>query len=57
MLFRSLEGRSFKVDEMFDLKGTPVESGKNGEVVIISAVEGVRVNDLVRRPIDGTKTI
>ena len=48
-LSTGLEGRSFKVDEMFDAKGAPVGSGRNGETVIIPAVSGVRENDLVRR--------
>ena len=50
-LSTGLEGQTFKVDEMVDENGNPVDSGKNGEIVIISAVNGVRVSDLVRRPL------
>ncbi|GBE40460.1 MAG TPA: U32 family peptidase [Nitrospirae bacterium] len=56
-LSTGLEGRSFKVNEMVDLKGSPVVSGKNGEIVIIPAVSGVRGNDLVRRPLSTSEVI
>lgn len=50
-LSTGLEGRTLKIDEMFDLKGNLIESGKNTETVFIPAVSGVRENDLVRRPL------
>ncbi len=43
-----LEEKFIEVTEMYDLDGNPVESGKNTETVIVPALPGVRVNDLVR---------
>lgn len=44
-----LENQSSTVTDIFNEKGTPVESGHNAITVLIPSVKGVRVNDLVRR--------
>lgn len=44
-----LENESSTVTDIFNEKGTPVESGHNAITVLIPAVKGVRINDLVRR--------
>jgi len=44
-----LENDSSTVTDIFNEKGAPVESGHNAITVLIPAVKGVRVNDLVRR--------
>ncbi|HDH53334.1 MAG TPA: U32 family peptidase, partial [Nitrospirae bacterium] len=50
-LSTGLENKIFKVMEIHDAAGIPVESGRNEEMVFISAQNGVRENDLVRRPL------
>ena len=50
-LSSGLENRLFEIREMKDQRGNPVESGRNEERVIISIPEGVRENDLIRRPV------
>ena len=44
-----LEEQTIEISEMYDLDGNLVESGKNTETVIVPALPGVSVNDLVRR--------
>jgi len=46
-----LEEKYTEIKEMYEPGGNPVESGKNAETVIIPVLHGVRVNDLVRRPL------
>jgi len=44
-----LEDKTIEVTELINEKGAPVEHGRNEETVLIPALPGVRVNDLVRR--------
>lgn len=48
-----LEGKTIQIDELLDADGNPIEGGKNSETVTIPVLEGVRVNDLIRRPLAG----
>ena len=50
-LSTGLENKTIEVTELLDVDGNPVESGKNAETVFVPALTGVRVNDLVRRPL------
>lgn len=50
-LSTGLEGKTIKITELLDADSNPVESGKNAKTVLIPVLSGVRVNDLVRRPI------
>jgi putative protease len=50
-LATGLENRLLEVKEMNDPKGRPVEVGRNEETVSIPVLNGVRENDLIRRPI------
>jgi len=47
-----LEGAVFEIDSMVDEEGADVCSARNGDVVFFSVPDGVRRNDLVRRPLD-----
>ncbi len=51
-LSTGLEERIFKVNEMYDRYGIPVESGRNEETVLIPVHDKVRENDLIRRPLE-----
>jgi putative protease len=42
----------FAVESMRDPDGADVQSARNGDVVFIRVPEGVRIDDLVRRPKD-----
>ena len=51
-LSTGLENKVFKVMEISDANGIPVDSGRNEETVYIPVECGVRENDLVRRPLN-----
>ncbi|GBD95885.1 MAG TPA: U32 family peptidase [Nitrospirae bacterium] len=50
-LSTGLENKAFKVTEISDAAGVPLDSGRNEETVFIPVQNGVRENDLVRRPL------
>jgi putative protease len=50
-LSAGLENRTFDVTEIYDENGKPVESGRNENIVSIPSIPGIRVNDLIRRPL------
>ncbi|UCF86874.1 MAG: U32 family peptidase [Nitrospiraceae bacterium] len=45
-----LENRTFGVMEIHDVKGNSIEIGRNEDIVFLPVEEGVRENDLIRRP-------
>ncbi|TNF55239.1 U32 family peptidase [bacterium] len=45
-----LENRMFGVKEIHDVKGNSIEIGRNEDIVFLPVEEGVRENDLIRRP-------
>ena len=45
-----LENRTFGVMEIHDVKGNSIEIGRNEDIVFLPVKEGVRENDLIRRP-------
>ena len=47
-----IENRSYQVKNIFSKEGLPIDSGRNENIVMIPSEPGVRVNDLVRRPIN-----
>ena len=47
-----IENKSYQVKKIFSKEGLPIESGRNENIVMIPSEEGVRANDLVRRPIN-----
>lgn len=47
-----IENRSYQVKMMFSKEGLPIESGRNENIVMIPEEQGVRANDLIRRPIN-----
>ncbi len=51
-LSTGLENRTFDVTEIYDEHGRPIESGRNENIVTIPSVPGIRINDLIRRPLD-----
>jgi len=51
-LSSGIENRSYEIKKMFNKEGHPIETGRNEHIVIIPSETGVRVNDLVRRPIN-----
>ena len=51
-LSSGLAHRVFRVTEMHDEHGRPVESGRNENVVSIPSIPGIRENDLMRRPLN-----
>ena len=50
-LSTGLENRTFEVNALYNEKGIPVESGRNEESVLLPIQQGVRENDLIRRPL------
>ncbi|MEN8263144.1 MAG: U32 family peptidase [Nitrospirota bacterium] len=50
-LSTGLENRTFEVNEIFNDNGSPIETGKNEETVLLAMQPGVGKNDLIRRPI------
>jgi hypothetical protein len=46
-----LENRTFGVVEIHDVKGNSIEIGRNEDIVFLPVEEGVRENDLIRRPL------
>jgi putative protease len=46
-----LENKTCPVSEIFNKEGSPLQSGRNDEDVVISIHPGVRENDLIRRSI------
>ncbi len=46
-----LEGRICTIDRLSDDRGIPLDIGRNASVVKIPSVQGVREQDLVRRPV------
>ena len=51
-LSSGLAHRVFRVTEMHDEHGRPVESGRNENVVSIPSIPGIRENDIMRRPLN-----
>ncbi len=50
-LSTGLEEKIFKVNEIYDKLGIPIESGRNEETVLIPVHPDVKENDLIRRPL------
>jgi putative protease len=50
-LSTGLENQLFRIDDMTNLRGQPVPSGRNDEIVHIQSRKGIRKHDLVRRPL------
>jgi putative protease len=48
-LSTGLENRTFEVKEIFNNNGSPVDSGRNEETVLLPMQTGVSENDLIRR--------
>jgi putative protease len=48
-LSTGLEDRTFEVSEILDNNGSPLESGRNEETILLPMQMGVRENDLIRR--------
>jgi putative protease len=46
-----LENRTFGVMEIHDVRGNSIETGRNEDIVFLPVEEGVRENDLIRRPL------
>ncbi len=51
-LSSGIENRSYEIKKMFNKEGHPIEAGRNENIVMIPSEAGVRVKDLVRRPIN-----
>jgi putative protease len=46
-----INNNSFDLTEIYDTRGNTVESGKNGDIVLLPVHKGVKENDLIRRPL------
>lgn len=51
-LSMGLENKTFYIKEMYSREGVPVAMGKHEETVLIPAYQGVKENDLIRRPLN-----
>jgi putative protease len=46
-----VKNNSFDLTDIVDMRGKAVESGKNGDIVLLPVQSGVKENDLIRRPL------
>jgi putative protease len=46
-----LEHKTFEITEMYDKEADPLESARNEDTVLLPVQQGVRENDLIRRPL------